>query len=341
MTTKLIQIDGSQGEGGGQILRSSLALSVATGQPFKLTAIRAGRAKPGLMRQHLTCVAAAQAISAAEVSGASAGSQELEFRPGKVKPGEYTFSIGTAGATALVLQAILPPLLTASGPSRLTVEGGTHAKGAPSFEFLERSLIPVLNRMGPKLSARLETHGFYPAGGGRITVEIAPAARLNPLDLHERGQIISRRTIVLLSQLGFNIADRELGVLRAKLGWDLGTQNVVQPKPSFGPGNAIVLEVESVGITDVFSAFGEVGRNAESVAEDAAEQVRDYLASDAPVGPHLADQLMVPLALAGGGSFTTSKLSLHSSTNTQIVREFLPLRIRTEGSRVTRWLIDS
>ncbi len=341
MMTKLIQIDGSQGEGGGQILRSSLALSVATGQPFKLTAIRAGRGKPGLMRQHLTCVGAAQAICGAEVSGAAAGSQELEFRPGQIKPGDYTFSIGTAGATALVLQAILPPLLTASGPSRVTVEGGTHAKGAPSFEFLERALIPLLNRMGPRVATRLETHGFYPAGGGRITVEVTPVARLAPLELHERGQIVSRRTIILLSQLGFNIADRELGVLRAKLGWDLGAQNVVQPKPSFGPGNAIVLEVESVGITDVFSAFGEVGRNAESVAEDAAEQVRDYLASDAPVGPHLADQLMVPLALAGGGSFTTSKLSLHSSTNTQIVREFLPLRIRTEGSGVTRWLIDS
>jgi len=336
---RMIQIDGSQGEGGGQILRSSLALSAATGQPFRVTAIRAGRAKPGLMRQHLTSIAAVQALCSAEVVGAHAGSQELEFRPGPVRGGEFTFSIGTAGATGLVLQAILPPLLTAPEPSRITIGGGTHAKGAPPFDFVEKSLLPLLNRMGPTITARLETHGFYPAGGGRIVVDVSPVAKLAPLEIHERGESLSRRATILHSQLGFGIADRELAILRAKLGWEVGPQDVRQPRPSFGPGNAIVLEAAFAGITEVFSSFGEMGRSAEAVAEEAAGQVHAYLSSRAPVGPYLADQLMVPMALAGGGSFTATGLTPHAMTNTEIIRAFLPLRIRAETADEARWSI--
>jgi RNA 3'-terminal phosphate cyclase (ATP) len=259
MTGKLIQIDGSQGEGGGQVLRTSLALSIATGQPFRMTGVRAGRSKPGLMRQHLTCLTAAQEICGAEVVGAQPGSQEVEFQPGPLRPGEYTFAVGTAGSTTLVLQAILPPLLTASGPSRIIVEGGTHARGAPPFEFFARAPIPVINQMGPRLTARLERYGFYPAGGGRIVVEIEPAAKLAPLSLSERGRVLERRAMVVHSQLGFSIAQRELDVIRQRLGWEVGPREVCQAEPCFGPGNAVVLEVVSEKVTEVFSAMGELG----------------------------------------------------------------------------------
>lgn len=338
--TTLIQIDGSQGEGGGQILRSSLALSAATGQPFRISRIRAGRQKPGLMRQHLTCVSAAQAICAAEVTGAAVGSQELEFRPSKVRSGDYTFTIGTAGATALVLQAILPPLLIASARSTIAVEGGTHAKGAPSFDFLERSLVPLLNRMGAKVTARIDRHGFYPAGGGRIVMEVEPASRLCGFELHERGQTVSRAARVFVSKLPGSIAFRELEAIRSRLNWEVSERDIVHPSPAFGPGNAVVLDVVSEHVTDVFSAFGEMGRSAELVATDAADQVREYLACGAPVGPHLADQLMVPMALAGAGSFTTCPLSSHVTTNADVIRAFLPARIRTEGEKRITWSIE-
>src|SRR5437867_958993 len=164
----MLLIDGSQGEGGGQILRTALGLSLVTGTPIRIEKIRAGRAKPGLLRQHLTAVNAATAIGAVDVEGATLGSQELTFRPGTVKPGEYRFAVGTAGSTGLVLQTVLPPLLTAPGPSTLTLEGGTHNPTAPPFDFLARAFLPLISRMGPSATARLERPGFYPAGGGQM-----------------------------------------------------------------------------------------------------------------------------------------------------------------------------
>lgn len=336
--TEVIHIDGSRGEGGGQILRTSLALSAALGRPFRITGIRAGRDKPGLLRQHLTSLAAAQAICSAEVIGAEPRSQEVEFRPGPVCAGEYSFAVGTAGSTTLVLQAILPALLTAAGPSRITVEGGTHAKSAPPFDFFERALVPLINRMGPRVSARLELHGFYPAGGGRIIVEIEPAPRLLPLTIHERGQPVSRQATILLSQLPFNIADRELEVIRQRLGWEVGPQCIRHADPAFGPGNSVILEIAHDHITEVFSAAGEAGKSAERVAQDATDQVREYLAKEVPIGRHLADQLMIYLALAatgGGGvaSMLTSPLSSHATTNTETIAAFLPPPIvKTSGN---------
>jgi RNA 3'-terminal phosphate cyclase (ATP) len=180
---QVIEIDGSFGEGGGQILRSSLALAIVTGQPVRLSNIRAGRRKPGLMRQHLTAVNAAAAICGATVDGERIGATELTFTPGAVRAGEYQFSIGTAGSTTLVLQTVLLPLLTAGGPSRIVLEGGTHNPFAPPFDFLERAYLPLINRMGPNVRATLERPGFYPAGGGRIAIEIEPATGLHGFDV--------------------------------------------------------------------------------------------------------------------------------------------------------------
>lgn len=332
MAGGMIDIDGSQGEGGGQVLRSALALSCATGQPFRISNIRAGREKPGLMRQHLTSLNAAQAISSAEVVGADAGSREVEFRPREVKGGEYHFAVGTAGSTTLVLQAVLPPLLLAKERSRIVVEGGTHTKGAPPFEFFDRALVPVLNRMGARVTASIERYGFYPAGGGRIVVDVEPASGLSPINLRERGKTVSRRAIVVQGRLPFTIAQRELDVVQRRLGWDVSPRDVRAAEPCIGAGNAVILEVESEGITDVFSAIGEVQRSAESVAQEAADQVRRYLASEAPVGPRLADQLMVVLALAGTSRMVMGPLTRHAATNTEIVGLFTKRPVvRAEG----------
>ena len=327
-------IDGSQGEGGGQILRTALALSLVTGTPFSIEKIRAGRRKPGLLRQHLTAVNAAVAVGGADVDGATLGSQTLVFRPRGVNPGEYRFAIGTAGSTGLVIQTVLPALLTASGPSALTLEGGTHNPAAPPFDFLARAFLPLIERMGPRVATVLECPGFYPAGGGRCTVRITPSARLEPLTLLERGEIKQRRARALVAHLPRQIADRELAVVRNRLGWsDDELETVVVDGDTPGPGNVLLLEVESEHLTEIFCGFGEVGIRAESIAEHASKEARRYLAAGVPVGMHLADQLLVPLALAGGGAFRTVGLSSHSRTNLDVVRLFSPTRISASGDR--------
>src|SRR5262245_55571056 len=189
----MITIDGSFGEGGGQILRTSLALSLVTGKPFRIENIRAGRKNPGLLRQHLTAVNAAASIGQAEITGASIGSTLLTIAPSKITHGNYHFAVGTAGSSTLVLQTVLPALLIADGPTRLTIEGGTHNPFAPPFDFLARAFLPLLTRMGVNVNANLDRYGFYPAGGGRIEITISPTGKLLPLVLESRGEIRSRQ----------------------------------------------------------------------------------------------------------------------------------------------------
>jgi RNA 3'-terminal phosphate cyclase (ATP) len=333
----MITIDGSEGEGGGQILRTSLALSLVTGQAFRMERIRAGRQKPGLLRQHLTAVEAAKTVGCAEVVGAAMNSQTLEFRPVAVTPGNYRFAVGTAGSATLVLQTVLPALLTASGRSTLTLEGGTHNPMAPPFDFLERSFMPLIQRMGPRVELELRSPGFYPAGGGRFHARIEPVKRLSRLVLTERGAIRGRRARVWLSKLSPEVAERELSVVREDLRWqaaECAVEVVAHPK---GPGNALVLEVEAEHVTAVFTGFGERGRPAEEVAGDAVAALKVWQEADVPVDEYLADQLLLPMALAGGGSFRTTKPSLHSTTNAAIIQRFLPVPIRFEPERDLVW----
>ncbi|MCA9283947.1 MAG: RNA 3'-terminal phosphate cyclase [Phycisphaerales bacterium] len=318
----MLHIDGAQGEGGGQILRSSLALSMATGTPFRMTGIRAGRAKPGLMRQHLTCVQAAADISSAHVSGAVVGSTEISFEPGPVRSGDYHFQIGTAGGTTLVLQAVLPALLVADGGSTITVEGGTHNRAAPPFEFLERALVPILNRAGAGLAVRLERHGFYPAGGGRVVTTIDPARAPTAIALAERGERQGARATAIVSRLSPSIAHRELKVLRDRLGLQPDELEAVLVERPIGPGNAAFVELRYEHVTEVFSAVGEVGKSAETVAREVADEARDYIAAQVAAGPYLADQLMVPLALLAGGRYATGPLTDHSATNMAVIEAF-------------------
>lgn len=320
--TDLITIDGSRGEGGGQMLRSSLALSMATGRPFRMVNVRAGRPKPGLMRQHLTSVEAAARITGAEVSGALVGSREITFTPGPVRPGEYHCPIGTAGSCTLVLQAILPALLRAPGPSTIIVEGGTHNRGAPPLEFLQLALLPLLAECGSRVSVRLERYGFYPAGGGRIVVDIEPCHAPAPLDLRSRGERTHTRARAIVSRLPKSIAAREIRVLMARLQLDGSETEIIAAEDATGPGNAVVVELGYERGCEVFTAIGEIQRSAEQVAQDAVDLVREHLVTRAPVGEHLADQLMVPLALLAGGTYATARLSSHAETNLDVLRAF-------------------
>jgi RNA 3'-terminal phosphate cyclase (ATP) len=332
----VIHLDGSAGEGGGQILRTALGLSLVTGTPFTIDRIRAGREKPGLLRQHLTAVRAAQDIGQAEVSGAAIGSRVLTFRPGVVNPGTYSFSVGTAGSATLVLQTVLPALLLAQGPSTLSLEGGTHNAWAPPFDFLEKAFIPVLARMGAKIALKLERRGFYPAGGGRFTASIEPCSRLERLDLPERGKIRATRATAMVASLPASIAQRELRVLERSLSLDRTRLKTLEVRDSIGPGNVLQVEIESEQVTELFTSFGEKRVSAEAVAERLAKDVREYLESGAPVGEYLADQLLIPLALAGGGSFATTPLSSHSTTNIDVIEKFLPRKFTVERPSETQ-----
>jgi RNA 3'-terminal phosphate cyclase (ATP) len=335
----MIVIDGSLGEGGGQVLRTSLALALVTGQPFRIEKIRTGRRKPGLMRQHLTAVNAAAEIGGADVEGAHIGSQLLAFYPRAVKPGRYHFAVGTAGSCTLVLQTVLPALLTAGSASELVLEGGTHNPYAPPFDFLERAFLPLMGKMGPKISASLQRTGFYPAGGGRFTVSIEPIARLARLDMSERGQIIVRSAQATVAKLPRSIAERELKVVRDRLDWDEACCSVAESVTSPGPGNILCIEIACEHVTEIFTGFGELGVSAEKVAHDTVREVEAYLAAGVPVGHYLADQLLLPMALAGGGSFRTLAPSRHMTTNAEVIRQFLPVGIAMRELANNDWEI--
>jgi RNA 3'-terminal phosphate cyclase (ATP) len=319
-------IDGSEGEGGGQILRTSLALSAVTGEPVTLERIRARRAKPGLRNQHLTAVDAVAQVCGATVEGAALGSQRIVFRPGRPRAGTYRFSIGTAGSTGLVLQAVLPVLLAARGPSAVALEGGTHNMMAPPYDFLEHVFFAALRRMGVSVSAVLERPGFYPAGGGRFRVEVAPPGHLTPLELLERGAPRARWARALVARLPRHIGERELAVVGDSLGWPEKDLTLEERDDAPGPGNALLLGVDFDGGRELVTGFGRRGVPAEQVAAEAVAELREYLAGDVPVGRHLADQLLVPLALAGRGAFRTLPLTLHALTNMTVIEKLLPVR---------------
>ncbi len=325
-----IELDGSIGEGGGQILRTALSLSMVTGIPFRITNIRAKRPKPGLLRQHLTAVNAATEISGATVEGNATGSTSLSFAPGTVKSGEYKFAIGSAGSCTLVFQTVLPALMLADGVSKVTFEGGTHNGMAPPFEFIERSFLPQLARMGVAVGVALQRYGFYPAGGGRFAATITPARALTPIDLNWRGERVDGYAESVIAGVAGSVAQRELDVIGAAMAWSAEQLRIRGLDPSQGPGNVAMITLAHEHVTEVFVAFGEKGVTAEAVAKRAVGEARAYVASSAAVGEHLADQLMIPFALAGSGSFTAVSASEHARTNAGVIQKFLAVDIAME-----------
>jgi RNA 3'-terminal phosphate cyclase (ATP) len=327
------------GEGGGQILRSSLTLSLYLNKAFRIVNIRARRKRPGLQPQHLVAVEAAAAIGRADVRGAEPGASEIVFEPRQVTPGDYRFDIGTAGSTSLVLQTLLPALLTAAAASRLTLLGGTHNPLAPPFEFLDCAYLPLVRRMGPRVTARLNRAGFYPVGGGSVTVEIEPAVRLQPLELVERGRLQGLSAHALLAHLPEHIAQRELQVLQKELHIEPARLHVDQLDSAMGKGNALILAIESEHCNEVISGIGRPGLRAETVAQRVASEARHYLDADVPVGLHLADQLLLLLALAGGGHYRTMEPDPHTLTNIDVVRAFTGIGILCDRVDKHRWSI--
>ncbi len=335
MTTREdpVIIDGAQGEGGGQVLRTSLAMALLLRRPLVVRSIRAKRKRPGLLRQHLTALRAAVAIGGAAVEGDHMRSSEIRLTPTAIRHGDYSFAVGTAGSTSLVLQTILWPLLAAPGSSRLRLEGGTHAAMAPPFDYIDRVLLPLLRRMGAQVEARLVRHGFFPAGGGIIELELEGGHAWRPLVLTERGALRRRRATALLSRLAPSIGHRQLKVVGKRLGWG-PEELVVESVESPGPGTALLLETEFEGLTELHSAFGAHGVRAEQVARSATEELRAYLSCDAPVGRHLADQLLIPMTLAGASTIRTLRPTLHTQTNAEVIGAFTgasPQISREEG----------
>lgn len=335
----MIVIDGSMGEGGGQLLRSSLALSMVTGLPFKMERIRAKRSKPGLMRQHLTCVEAAAKVCGAKVQGAEIGSMTLVFEPGEVVPGEYDFAVGTAGSTSLVLQTVLPALMLASKRSMVTCRGGTHNPMSPTSDFLAQSFLPLLERMGPKLALTLERYGFFPAGGGEVHLEVDPVTKLEPLLLHEAGVELSRRAVVMSANLPGRIAQRELELLKEGLAWPESAYEALSVR-SNGPGNLVCAAVEYEKVTAMFVAFGERSKSSEQVVQEVVDGYRSFLSAQVPVEEFLVDQLLLPMALSGGGSIRCVAPSRHANTNMELIEKFVEVEFVKERLEGRAWQID-
>jgi RNA 3'-terminal phosphate cyclase (ATP) len=322
----MIEIDGSEGEGGGQILRSALSLSICTEQPFRIENIRANRDKPGLMRQHLTAVNAAAAISDAEVIGAEIGSRLLEFRPRKVVAGDYTFAIGTAGSCTLVLQTVLPPLLQANGSSSVRISGGTHNRACPPVDFLARSFLPLLRRMGAEIDFELVKHGFYPRGGGEIMAKIHPCKSLTPISLVERGARTDHYAEAYITGIPIHVAQRELAIIGDLLNWDTSRLHLRGLASESGPGNAVTITIAHENVTEVFTGVGEKGVSAEAVAKGAVDEAKVYLSSEAALGSYLADQLLIPMAFGGVESFSTLAPTQHFDSNAKVIELFTKVR---------------
>ncbi len=334
----MLVIDGSQGEGGGQILRTSLTMAMVTGRDIQVEKIRAGREKPGLMRQHLACVKAAQSVSDATVSGAEVGSTVITFKPKAVKAGEYHFAVGTAGSTMLIFQTVLPALALAEGVSRLSFEGGTHNIFAPSFDFIAMAYAPLLRQMGVAIEMEIDRHGFYPQGGGRCSAEIRPTVRFGRLELTKAGDLLSKEAVVTSANIPAHIAERELGEIAKQCKWPEETLRTERVE-SMGGGNIVSMRLHHEHCSEVVEQVGKVGLSAERVARRAVQGMRRYQAAAVPVGEHLADQLMLPMALGEGGSFRTLKPSLHTQTNRDVIHLFTERRFRFDQLAKDAWEI--
>ena len=323
----MIKIDGSKGEGGGQVLRTSLSLSMLTGQPFEMNKIRAGRRKPGLMRQHLACVRAAQEICGAEVTGDEIHSQKLVFKPKTIKAGDYQFAVGSAGSAGLVLQTVLPALMLADEASRVKVSGGTHNPLAPNTDFLMDSFFPLLRQMGLDVDLKLNSHGFMPVGGGELEARIGAFKKIKALDLMSIKELSDQVEVeVLLSSVEAAVGEKQRQLLMNKLNLPRDKVKVTKIANPVGPGNAVLARVPNQFMTLVFSAFGMKNLSSRHVIGELKTQLLDYQKSPALIDEYLADQLMIPLAFAGG-SYRATKISLHSETNKEVIETFLQARI--------------
>jgi RNA 3'-terminal phosphate cyclase (ATP) len=330
----MIEIDGSQGEGGGQIIRSCLTLSAITGKPFTITNVRAGRKKPGLLRQHLTATNAAQTICNGTTTGAELKSNHLSFKPGPIRGGDFKFSIGSAGSGTLVAQTVIPILMMAKSASSVEIEGGTHNPMAPCHDYLAKVYLPLIERMGPRLETSLERFGFYPAGGGKFSVRVHPSP-LAGLTLTTRQGKYQPHVTAIVSSLAPSVGQRECDTIVRKMQWSAKCATVLEVPNPHGPGNVVMIEIKSDNVSEIFTGFGAVGVPAERVARNVLKSTKSYLGMETvPVGPYLADQLLLPMALAAqrgeSSQFVTTPLTQHSLTQIDTIHRFLYVEIDVE-----------
>lgn len=333
----MIEIDGSFGEGGGQILRTALILSALFKRSLTLHHIRARRKNPGLGYQHLMAVNAWAEISGAKVEGNIIGSQKLTFIPAEIRPGNYQFRIGTAGSVTLLLQALLLPLGLSQKGSRLILEGGTHVPWSPPFHYLSEVLFPVLRSMGMSMQGKIHQWGWYPKGRGVMEVEIQPIRSLKPISLLERGSLKGIRGLSASSLLPKDVGERqrEEALRRIEKEMKMEAEIAILPDiPSKGPGSFLFLVAESEGGLAGFSSLGRKGKRAEEVAREAVDALKDYLKAGGCVDPHLADQLIPYMAIADGSSFfTTTRITEHLLTNLWVIQHFKNLKISVTGEK--------
>lgn len=341
-----IALDGGAGEGGGQILRTALALSAITGTPFGIHRVRANRLKPGLRPQHREAARAAARLCQAEVEGAEVGSSRLDFRPRRrAAPGEYAFDIGTAGSTPLLFQTLCWPLALAGGPSRLTLRGGTHQAHAPTFHYLALVWAPAVARLGFRVELGLQAAGFYPEGGGEFTAEVQPAHPMPPLDLRTRGTLLETEILSTVAGLPFPVAERQAARAQKRLR-DLGIAAEAQclPLPARVSRGSHLLVVSRFERSRAgHGALGEKGKPAEAVADEAADAVAAFLARGAAVDAHLGDQLLLPAAILAAGlvpappgivpatRYTVAAVTPHLTTNAEVIRRFLDVEVAVLG----------
>jgi len=324
-------IDGCMGEGGGQILRTSLALACITGRNLHIKNIRAARRKPGLAKQHLICVRAACEISGGKCEGAALGSQVLDFQPGTIHGGHFTFDIGSAGSATLVIQTILPALFLADKPSTITVTGGTHNPWAPPYDFLAETFLPAIGTAGFDAGCKLEKHGFFPAGGGKIALNVQPRHKMpnQTINFCEPPENVQIHARIYTAKLPDHIARRQKKLL---LQSKLKFQNIehIEVTDSNGPGNCIMLRICNSHRTTVFTAFGQKGKPSEKVVGVVVNLAENFLPSGAAVDRFSADQLLIYMAISKSGSFTTNELTTHLTTNIETIKKFLPVDFKTE-----------
>lgn len=334
----MLTVDGSRGEGGGQVLRTALTASLLRQEPVRVRDIRRNRSKPGLLPSHLAAVRAAATLSGGRVEGDELRSPEVEFHPGPLRPGRHTFSIGTAGSTTLVLQTVLLPMLHHGGSFEIALEGGTHNPKAPPFDFLDRTFVPVLRSLGARLDVELDRIGFAPRGGGAFTARIQAGRLEGEVALEARGTVTDTRVRSLISRLPDHIGERQIDRLRDRL-TPRPSEARVETISAPGPGNVVMIEVESETLTEVFTAFGRRHVAAEQVADEVWSEAIFYLESRAVVGPHLADQLVSIMALQQRGGFLTVYPTLHTHTQVELVNELMETSIRIDEVDPKTWRI--
>jgi RNA 3'-phosphate cyclase len=329
----MIEIDGSMGEGGGQVLRTSLTMSVMAGEAFRISKIRAGRKIPGLRPQHLKAVEAAAAICNGKVEGAALGSTEMVFKPGELRPGKFVFTIQTAGSATLVLQTIFLPLSVSMGPSTVIIAGGTHVPWSPSFHYLDLQWLAFMKRLGMNARMNLLQAGFYPKGGGEIRAEIKPVQWISPLRIQERGKLIQIRGVSGVANLPRKVAERQRGQVLRRLGSKYPLNDLrIANLPSRFKGTILLLLVEFEFSQACFFGLGAIGKPAENVADEAIDDLEKFLKTSGVVDKYLADQLLLPLVFTDDSSiYSTPVITKHLLTNAAVIHHFSPGIIQIEG----------